>query len=100
LRRRLAWLDGRLAFNGEPLADAVAEINRHNHRRVVVDDPGLSAQPVSGVFRAADAERFCREIAAALGAVAVEEGDTIHLRLEPQAAFRSRQRTPGASKAF
>jgi transmembrane sensor len=81
LQRRLAWLDGRVAFDGEPLSEAVAEVNRHSRRRIVVDDPELNAQPIVGIFRAADAEGFCRVAAVALGAVAVEEGDTIHLRM-------------------
>jgi transmembrane sensor len=80
LQRRLAWLDGMVAFDGEPLSEAVAEVNRHSRRQIVVDDVALSAQPIVGIFRAADAEGFCRVAAVALGATAVEEGDTIHLR--------------------
>jgi transmembrane sensor len=81
VQRRLAWLDGRVAFDGEPLSQAVAEVNRHSHRRIVIDDPALEAQPIVGIFRATDAEGFCRVAAVALGATAVEDGDTIHLRM-------------------
>lgn len=80
VQRRLAWLDGKVAFDGEPLREAVAEINRHSHRTVVIDDVQLSAQPIVGVFRATDAQGFCRAAAAALGAVVVEDGETLHLR--------------------
>lgn len=80
VQRRLAWLDGKVAFDGEPLREAVAEINRHSHRAVVIDDAQLSAQPIVGVFRATDAQGFCRAAAAALGAVVIEDGETLHLR--------------------
>jgi transmembrane sensor len=80
VRRRLAWLDGKVAFDGESLGEAVAEINRHSHRAIVIDDAQLSAQPIVGVFRATDAQGFCHAAAAALGAVVVEDGDTLHLR--------------------
>lgn len=80
VQRRLAWLDGKVAFDGEPLREAVAEINRHSHRAVVIDDAQLSARPIVGVFRATDAQGFCRAAAAALGAVVIEDGGTLHLR--------------------
>jgi transmembrane sensor len=81
VERRLAWLDGRVAFNGEPLREAVAEINRHSHRTVIIEDAALGARPIVGVFRATDTQGFCRAAAAALGAVAVEADDqTIRLR--------------------
>ena len=80
VQRRLAWLEGKVAFDGESLQAAVAEINRHSHRVVVVDDAQLSEQPIVGVFRATDAQGFCRAAAAALGASVVEDGERLHLR--------------------
>src|SRR3546814_7180012 len=40
--RALAWRSGGLAFNGEPLSYAVAELNRSNRRKLVVEDPVLA----------------------------------------------------------
>lgn len=86
VERRLAWLDGRVAFNGEPLREAVAEINRHSRRTVIIDDAALGARPIVGVFRATDTQAFCRAAAAALGAVVIEENAaSIHLRSKPDA---------------
>jgi len=68
-----------VAFDGEPLAEAVAEINRHNRRHIVIDDPALAGRPVVGMFRANDLESFARTAAAAMGAVVVEETDRIRL---------------------
>jgi transmembrane sensor len=78
--RRLAWRDGMLAFDGESLSEAVAEINRHNRRRIMIDDSALGERPVVGIFRASDQEGFARAVAAALNAESTEDGDMIHLR--------------------
>jgi len=82
--RRLAWRDGMVDFAGEPLTAAVAEINRHNRRQIVVDDPALASRPVVGMFRANDPDNFAATVAAALGVRSVDQGDDIHLR--PQSA--------------
>ena len=78
--RRLAWRDGMVDFAGEPLMTAVEEINRHNHRRIVVDDPALASRPVVGMFRANDPDNFAATVAAALGVRSVDQDDAIHLR--------------------
>jgi transmembrane sensor len=79
--RQLAWRDGMVDFAGERLIDAVGEINRHNHRHIVVDDPALASRPVVGLFRANDPSGFSETVATALGARSVVQDDAIHLRL-------------------
>jgi len=49
--RQLAWRAGLVSFDGESLQMAVAEINRHNRRQIVIDDPVLAKKPIVGVFR-------------------------------------------------
>ncbi len=82
--RRLAWREGMVSFDGESLEAAVIEINRHNKRQIVVDDPGLAAKPIVGVFRATDLEGFSAAAAEALKAQAVPDGNVI--RLQPGVA--------------
>lgn len=82
--RQLAWREGLVSFDGESLQTAVAEINRHNRRQIVVDDPALGAMPIVGVFRAIDLEGFSAAAAAALKARAIPDGDLI--RLQPGTA--------------
>ncbi len=48
-------------FAGEALAQAVAEINRHNQRKIIIDDRGLSARSVIGTFRLTDPDNFARQ---------------------------------------
>jgi transmembrane sensor len=82
--RRLAWREGMLSFDGETLGEAVAEINRHNHRQIIIDDPILSKRPVVGVFGTTDLDGFAAAAAAALQARVVSDGNV--LRLEPTAS--------------
>lgn len=79
--RQLAWRDGLVECAGEPLSFAVEEMNRHNRRRIVIDDPELAARPVIGSFRANDPVNFAATVAIALGAQSVERDDAIHLQL-------------------
>jgi len=81
IERRLAWLDGRVVFDGETLGVAVAELNRHGAQQIVVDDPVLAERPIVGSFRATDPQGFAAAAAAALGADIVAEYGLIHLRL-------------------
>lgn len=79
-QRRLAWRDGMVSFEGESLRMAVAEMNRHNRRQIVIDDPALASVPVVGVFRTTDIESFVAAAAAALNTRATVDGDLIRLR--------------------
>ncbi len=81
--RRLAWRNGMVAFDGESLAEAVAEVNRHNRRRILVRDSALAARPVIGLFKATDPQGFARTAAAALGAQVAEDGDAIVILSTP-----------------
>ena len=78
--RRVAWRQGLVNFAGEPLSDAVAEMNRQNHRQILIDDPSLGSRPIVGVFRADDPEGFAAAVAVALGAQSVKENGAIHIR--------------------
>jgi transmembrane sensor len=80
--RQLAWREGMVSFDGESLLTAVAEINRHNRRQIVVDDPALASMPVVGIFRATDLQGFAAAAAAALKARATPDGDVIRLQME------------------
>ena len=80
VERRLAWRDGMVDFAGETLAMAVAQLNRHNRRQIIVDDPDLASRPVVGLFRANDPDNFAATVAIALGAQSVTADDSIHLR--------------------
>lgn len=56
VERTFAWRERRLVFDGEPLSTVVEEFNRYNSTPLVITDPRLSAQRISGVFGANDPE--------------------------------------------
>jgi transmembrane sensor len=49
----LAWRSGRLVFDDEPLAEAIARMSRYSPQRVILEGPVASLR-VSGVFKARD----------------------------------------------
>jgi len=61
--RRLAWEEGELSFQGETLAEAVAEFNRYNHRKLRVEDPAIATLEIGGNFNALDVESFVQALA-------------------------------------
>lgn len=83
---RLAWREGRIAFAGQTLAEAAAEFNRYNRRKLVIGDPELAAAPLVGWFNLADPDSFARAAATMLDATVTIVGDTIHLDRTRRAA--------------
>ncbi len=58
LKRRLSWQDGELWFEGETLAEAVAEFNRYNEKQLVIEDPTIANLLLGGRFQAQDVDAF------------------------------------------
>ena len=76
LERRLAWRDGRIILNGQTLAQAAAEFNRYNTRRIEIGDLAHSRTKLVGVFNATDPEGFARAVSPILHAgVRLREGE-------------------------
>jgi transmembrane sensor len=78
----LAWRDGQVALYGETLADAAAEFNRYNARKIVIPDPRLASEKVVGQFRTDDPEAFAQAAASTLGARVVADNSTLRLYRE------------------
>jgi transmembrane sensor len=77
--RLMAWRDGRLSFGGEMLADAVRAFDRYGATRIVVADPGLARQKVTGLFRTDDPKGFAMAVAASFGGFVTSEGEVIRI---------------------
>jgi transmembrane sensor len=58
LTSRLAWTEGKIVLDEEPLARAVEQFNRYNSVKMVVGDPSLEAIRVGGTFEARDLQSF------------------------------------------
>jgi transmembrane sensor len=77
IARNLAWREGQIILEGEPLVDAVAEFNRYNERKIVIADPSLQGERLVGWFRTNDPEGFAKAAAASLGGGVQIAGNTI-----------------------
>jgi transmembrane sensor len=56
LARKLAWQSGMLMFEGETLAEAVAEISRYTDTEIVIADPAIRGIPIGGYFRTGEVD--------------------------------------------
>lgn len=82
IERTLAWRSGDLILEGESLAFAASELNRHNSRKIVIKDPELAREPLVGYFKTNEPERFARTAADLVGGRAIVESNQI--RIEPR----------------
>jgi len=57
-----AWQRGKLIFNGKPLRQVLAELERYQHGRIVLSDNKLAALEVSGVFDLNDPQALLRTL--------------------------------------
>lgn len=62
LRSRLAWRDGLLVFEGEPLQRVADEISRYTSAKVIIADPQLRDVVVGGVFPSDQPEALLRAL--------------------------------------
>lgn len=62
----LAWRDGALVFEGEPLSEAVAEVGRYTSEQIVLTGPKVASLRISGRFRIGDVPGFFQALQAAL----------------------------------
>ena len=65
--RETAWKAGRIAFEGESLSEASAEFARYSDIRIIVDDPTVGREEITGLFASNDPVSFARAAALSLG---------------------------------
>ena len=79
MQRAAAWRYGRLALFEEPLAEAVAQMNRYTRRPIVILDPGIAQLRISGNYSVGDAQAFATSISVLLPVEVRLERDRITL---------------------
>lgn len=67
INRELAWRDGRIAFEAETLDQAVAAFARYSQIHIVIDDPAVAREQITGLFTANDPVSFAKAAATSLG---------------------------------
>lgn len=74
----IAWQQGEIVFDNEPLHAAVEEYNRYLMRKIVIADPDLKNIPIGGRFTSTDAAPFLSSLRLGLGLrVTTDEGQII-----------------------
>jgi transmembrane sensor len=75
----LGWRRGVLIFRHASLAEAAAEFNRYNRRKLVVEDAAAARLTIDGTFQADNIEDFTRLAQLVLGVRAEDRGSEIAL---------------------
>lgn len=66
VKRELAWRVGRIAFEGETLAQAAEAFARYSDIRIVIDDAGVANETITGLFVSNDPVGFSKAVALSL----------------------------------
>jgi transmembrane sensor len=74
-----AWRRGEVMLEKSLLADAIAEMNRYDRNRLVIDDPQIAALKISGIYRSGDNAGFARAVARMYRLQTEERDGAIHL---------------------
>lgn len=80
LGRDLAWRDGQIVLDGQTLAEAAAEFNRYNDRKIELADAHLADKRFVGWFRINDPEGFAEAAAVTFHGQVVRRENAIILR--------------------
>jgi transmembrane sensor len=75
--RELAWREGKIALQGESLAEAAAVYARYSDTPIVIADPDLARLPVTGLFAVNNPLGFSRAVAEVFDAEVRQEGGRI-----------------------
>lgn len=76
----LSWRSGYVFFRDTPLADAVAEFNRYNTRKIYIEDPAIAAVQIGGTFRADNTDAFLWLLKSAFHIDIEASGDQVILK--------------------
>jgi transmembrane sensor len=79
----LAWREGAIVFDGQPLSEAIAEIERYTDARIVVSDPEIAGLRVGGRFRTGDVQEFFDALQTALP-VSIRHSNTGLVFIDPR----------------
>jgi transmembrane sensor len=81
ISKDLAWREGHLAFDDEPLADAARQFSRYSTIEILVS-PDLESQTVTGLFVSNDPVGFARAVAISLNLQLDLDSEGVHLSRE------------------
>lgn len=74
--RSLAWRNGKIDLSGDRLDYAVAEFNRYNERKIILQDTTIASERFDGLFRTDDPEGFAKTVGISLNVPVLSSSDT------------------------
>lgn len=74
-----AWERGQVVLDNTSLPDAVTEMNRYSHQKIVLQGAAAGHIRVSGVFQAGDSQNFAAAVARTYHMTTSQQGETIIL---------------------
>lgn len=77
LSRELAWLDGQLSFHDDDLGNAVEAFARYSERSIILRNPALARETISGMYASDDPVGFAQAIGTAFDVPVRVEADRI-----------------------
>lgn len=80
VERAMAWREGKLVFDDESLADAVARVNNYSRVKIVVEDAPARALKISGIFNAGDTPAFLEAVQSYFPVEVSTGGSTVEIR--------------------
>jgi transmembrane sensor len=75
VERSTSWREGRLVFEGDRIADAIAEMNRYSAAPIVIADTSIGDLKISGVFSTGKPQAFARALTEYFQIDAEAQGD-------------------------
>src|SRR6202522_2283605 len=79
IARKLAWRNQMLVFDGDSLAEVIAQFNRYNKRRLVITDPTLANLRIGGYFRPTNLDAFITVLQSDFGIRVDADDDRLEL---------------------
>lgn len=76
-----AWTQRQLMFNETPLVEVVAEFNRYNARKIILEDADLGAYHIRGNFQATEPDRLVEFLRDRFGVRVSEQQDEVRIGL-------------------
>lgn len=77
--RQTAWVEGMLFFQDTPLDEALGEFGRYTDTPILLDDPSLARETVTGMFAASDPAGFTAAVSRALNLRMRRADGALHL---------------------
>ncbi|MCH2190038.1 MAG: FecR domain-containing protein [Gammaproteobacteria bacterium] len=75
----LSWRDGMLVFQGQPLEEAIREIDRYTPLSFTIMDESIAVIPVGGYFKTGDTEQLLKILELNFGVQSKRIGDEVLL---------------------